>query len=43
MKVNFDAAVFGNNEVGLGCVGRSKNGSLLFLASIRLKVNWDAN
>lgn len=43
IKVNVDAAIFGEGLVGLGCVGRSEVGKLVFMGAIRLEVNWDAS
>lgn len=41
MKINFDVVIFGNNEVGLGCVGCVYDRFILFMVFCYLKVNWN--
>lgn len=42
VKVNVDAAIMGDNTVGLGCVFRDDAGTLVGLGARRLHVNWEA-
>lgn len=42
IKVNFDVALMQDGRVGIGCVGRDENDSVIWMVARLLRVPWDA-